>query len=81
MGEVPRCPRCGHNFYLGMSAPPNAEGLCQWCEDEVKEPSILCHVCGADATCTTEQGYLCDKEKCLKIDKLLAEIEFIKRYE
>jgi hypothetical protein len=59
MGEVPRCPRCGHNFYLGMSAPPNAEGLCQWCEDEVKEPSILCH----------------------KIDKLLAEIEFIKRYE
>ncbi len=33
--EVPRCPRCGHNFFSG------GYGLCKWCLNELNYENIL----------------------------------------
>jgi hypothetical protein len=74
---VPQCPRCGHNFYHDS---PNENGVCQWCQDEINNP-VYCHVCKAIATCSGHMGYLCNAEKCAKIDDLLSQINYIKKYE
>lgn len=48
--EANRCPRCGHNYYEGGS------GLCKWCKEE---ESVRCHICGAQAQCSSSGGYAC----------------------
>jgi hypothetical protein len=77
VNEILQCPSCGHNFYHDS---PNENGICQWCQNEKDNP-VHCHICNSIGTNRGEMGYLCDAKKCRKIDKLLAEIEFIKKYE
>jgi hypothetical protein len=48
--SVNRCPRCGHNYYEGGS------GVCKWCREEEND---RCHICGAQAQCTSSGGYTC----------------------
>lgn len=73
-----RCPRCGHRFIEGHTAPVR-DDLCHWCVDEIDNPSY-CHVCNRIAKHSGQQGYLCGAKSCSRIDGLLSEIEFIKKY-
>jgi hypothetical protein len=64
--SVPRCPRCGHNFY---DDSPTPSGVCTYCQDEINNP-VYCHVCNAVATCTGHKGHLCDRQYCADMDSL-----------
>jgi len=74
MSNVPRCPRCGHNFYEGGS------GICKWCQDEIDNPSY-CHICGAVATCSGYNGYLCDRDSCSERDEQISNQKFLDEWE
>lgn len=72
-----RCPGCGHNFH-GDSFPGSG-GLCKWCIDEKNNPS-QCYVCGAGATCSGHNGYLCSSSSCSDADDHKSKKKYQEQY-
>lgn len=45
--------------------------------EEQENSSKFCYICGDNATCKSERGFLCDKDSCHKKDKKKAKAKFV----